>query len=76
MQRSTIEMHKYVWVWMAIFTALAASFPVAIMRVSATNKFAAQPMNSLTCHGQVATHRTVTQFTTCVQLKAAANPPH
>lgn len=69
MQEPSIKMHKYVWGCVAIFAAFAASFPVAMMRVSQTDKFAGQPINSLTCEGQMPTQRTVTQFTTCVQLK-------
>lgn len=76
MQDSTIKMHKYVWGWVAIFAAFAASFPAAMMRVSQTDKFADQPLNSLTCEGQMPIQRTVTQFATCVQLKPTLNPAH
>ena len=76
MQHSSLKMHKYVWVWLAVFAAFAASFPVAMMRVSQTDKFAGQPLNSWTCEGQVPVQRTVTPFATCVQLKPTSNSAH
>lgn len=73
MQHPSFKMHKYVWAWVAVFSAFAASFPVAMMRVSQTEKFAGQPLNSLACKGQMPTQRTVTQFASCVQLKPTSN---
>jgi hypothetical protein len=69
-------MHKYVWIWLTVFAAFTASFPVAMMRVSQTDKFVGQPLNSLTCEGQMPTQRSITQFATCAQLKLKSNPAH
>ena len=76
MQDFTIKMHKYIVGWVAIFAAFSVSFPVAMMRVSQTDKFAGQPLNSLTCEGQLPTQRTVTHFATCTQLKPIASSTH
>lgn len=76
MQDYTIKMHKYIAGWVAIFVVFAVSFPVAMMRVSQTDKFAGQPLNSLTCEGQMPTQRAVTQFATCTQLKPRASSTH
>jgi hypothetical protein len=71
---SSLKMHKYVWGGIAIFIAFAASFPLAILRVSQTSKFAGQPFNSLTCEGAQPGQRTVTKFATCIQGASAVNP--
>lgn len=71
MHHSTIKLHTYIWGWVAILAAFAASFPIAMMRVSQTAKFAAQPLNSWTCEGQLPPQRTVTQFATCAQKTMA-----
>ena len=76
MQYSTCKMHKYIWGWVVIFAAFAGSLPIAMMRVSQTDKFADQPLNSWTCEGQMPTQRTVTQFSTCTQLKTTSNSAH
>lgn len=73
MQTTTFKLHKYVWGWAAIFAAFAASFPIAMIRVSQTDKFAGQPFNSLTCEGQVPAQRSITQFASCSQLQTSSN---
>jgi hypothetical protein len=70
MQSSKQIMHRSVLGWLVIFAAFAASFPIAMMRVSQTAQFAGQPVKSLTCKGQHSSQRTITQFQTCVQLNA------
>ena len=67
MQHPSFKMHKYVWAWVTVFATFTVSFPVAMMRVSQTDKFVGQPLNSLTCEGQMPTQRAVTQFATCAQ---------
>lgn len=74
MHYPNLKMHKYIWIWLAVFAAFAASFPIAMIRVSQTDKFAGQPLNSWTCNGQVPSQRTVTQFASCVQLTPTSNP--
>lgn len=76
MHHSSFKMHKYIWVWVAVFAAFTASFPIAMMRVSQTDKFAGQPLNSWTCQGQVPSQRAVIQFATCAQLKPGSNLAH
>lgn len=34
------ELHKYVWIMVGVFGLVAASFPIAMMRVSKDKKFA------------------------------------
>lgn len=70
MQNCTLKMQKYVLGWIAIFVAFVASFPLAMIRVSQSEKFSGQPLNSLTCTGQVPAERSVTEFTDCTQLNA------
>lgn len=76
MKDHTVKMHKYVGGWVAIFAAFSASFPVAMIRVSQTDKFAGQPFNSLTCEGQMPIQRAVMQFATCTQLKPTSSSKH
>lgn len=71
--KTSINLHKYIWAWVAVFAAFVVSFPIAMMRVSKTDKFAGQPFKSLTCEGQTPTQQTVTQFSNCAQLNAASN---
>gem|GEM_PF-4010750 len=65
-------MHKYILGWAVIFAAFVVSFPMAMMRVSNTDKFAGQPFKSKTCEGEIPTQPTVTQFATCAQLQATS----
>ncbi|WP_348256387.1 hypothetical protein [Leptolyngbya sp. PL-A3] len=76
MKHSSFKMHKYVWAWVAIFAAFAASFPMAMLRVSQTEKFAGQPFKSLTCEGQSPTQQQITQFSSCAQLNLEASSAH
>lgn len=48
-------LHKYVWIMAGVFGLIAASFPIAMMRVSQDKKFAAynSHVKSLTPEGEL-----------------------
>jgi hypothetical protein len=48
---STQRMHQIVWSFIAVFTACAVTFPVAMMRVSQMDKFKGSHIKSWTERG-------------------------
>jgi hypothetical protein len=54
---SSRELHKYVWMMVGVFVLIAATFPIALMRVSKEKKFAAYNfhLKSLTPEGKLPT---------------------
>ncbi len=64
-------MHNYIWGWASLLMVFAATFPLAMTRVSGTKQFAQQPFSSKSCAGQSFPDRTVISFWQCAQLKAA-----
>ncbi len=46
-------MHKYVWILVGIWTLLAVTFPIALKRVSQSDKFTGFHVKSLTLEGQL-----------------------
>jgi hypothetical protein len=68
MERSTVWMHKYIWGWVGLFSAMVATLPIAMHRVSQTEKFAGQAVVSWTCEGKLAPEKTVTKFVHCAKL--------
>ena len=64
------KMHQYILGGVGLFLAFAATLPIAMMRVSKTDKFAEQPFTSLTCEGQQPPGREVVTFETCAQMQA------
>jgi hypothetical protein len=54
---SSRELHKYVWMMVGVFVLIAATFPIALMRVSKDKKFAAYNfhLKSLTPEGKLPT---------------------
>lgn len=71
---STLKMHRYIIGWVGIVIAFSATFPIAMMRVSQTEKFAGQPFNSLTCDGQKAYQRQMVAFSDCAAMKVEPLP--
>ena len=65
---STVKMHQYILGWVGVFIAFGITLPIAMMRVSQTEKFTEQPFNSFTCEGQVPDNRVVVKFQSCAQL--------
>jgi hypothetical protein len=59
------QLHSYVIGGVVVFTAIAATFPMAMSRVSETKKLAGQPVRSLDCHGKP-TKAAVDWLQTCV----------
>jgi hypothetical protein len=47
------KMHELVWVLVAVFTAIAASFPIAMLRVSKEAKFHGSHVISLSDAGEL-----------------------
>lgn len=74
MKHSTLPLHKYVAGWLVLLAAFAVTFPVAMSRVANSKAFPGQPLNSLTCEGQVPAQPTLTQFSSCAKLKVAVKP--
>ena len=74
----TTKMHRYIWAWLGVVAAFAATFPIAMLRVSQTENFVDQPLNSWTCAGQEADQRQVVTFSQCAAMKvkpvSAASP--
>jgi hypothetical protein len=68
MERSTVWMHKYIWGWVLLFSAIVGSFSIAMHRVSQTEKFAGQAVVSWTCEGKTPSEKTVTKFVDCAKL--------
>lgn len=68
MKDSSLRMHKYVWGGVVIFSAFCVTFPIAMARVSQSEKFLGQPLKSLTCNGKIPDQQIVTQFSSCVQI--------
>jgi hypothetical protein len=72
---STLKMHKYVWGLIIVMGGFILTFPLAIFRVSSTEKFAGQPFNSQTCESkQPKKRKVVSWLATCSQLSAAPLP--
>jgi hypothetical protein len=65
----TLKLHRYIVGWVGLFIACSVTLPLAMLRVSKTEKFAEQPFNSLTCEGQIPGSRSVTKFFTCAQMQ-------
>jgi hypothetical protein len=51
------KMHKVVWILVGVFTAIALSFPVAMLRVSKEVKFKGSHVISLTEQGALQTKK-------------------
>jgi osmotically-inducible protein OsmY len=52
-QKSTMKMHQGVFALTGLMAIFAATFAMAIVRVSQTEKFAGQPFHSQTCESKV-----------------------
>ncbi|MER3436079.1 MAG: hypothetical protein C4288_22610 [Leptolyngbya sp. ERB_1_1] len=70
MQVSTQKMQRYVLAWVGLFVAFAATYPIAMMRVSQTQKFTGQAFNSQTCETkpQSGSRAVVSWLETCRNL--------
>jgi hypothetical protein len=65
------KMHNYIWGWAGFQMVFAATFPVAMIRISGTQQFAQQPFSSKNCAGSNSSNRAVTSFWQCAQLKVS-----
>jgi hypothetical protein len=67
---NTLKMHKYILGWVSLFIVFGITFPIAMARVSQTEKFAGQAVKSLECNGQSQKMRAVVSWTeTCRQMQ-------
>ncbi len=72
---STLKMHKYVWGLIIVMGGFVLTFPLAILRVGSTEKFAGQPFNSQTCEGkQLKERKVVSWLKDCSQMSVAPLP--
>ncbi len=51
----THSMHKYILGWVGIMIAFGVTFPIAMVRVSQSEKFPGQSVKSLKCDGKFQT---------------------
>jgi hypothetical protein len=70
------KMQRYVLGWVGLLVAFAATYPIAMQRVSQTDKFVAQPLNSNDCAGATLKSRQVVEFSTCAQMKVKPVAQH
>jgi hypothetical protein len=73
--KSLPQLHLYIIGWMSLLIAFGITLFWAMNRVSQTEKFTAQPFNSLTCAGQSPGDRTIVTFQTCAQMQVKPLPP-
>jgi hypothetical protein len=73
-KNSTIEMHKIVLGLTGVMSIFAISIPIAMLRVSATQKFAGQPLKSQTCATQTPVTRKVLSWLECSRMNVAPLP--
>jgi hypothetical protein len=72
MKNSKSQMHYIVLGLTSVMGAIAVSIPIAMSRVSQTDKFAGQPFNSQTCEAINPAQRQVTSWLeTCRHLSVA-----
>lgn len=70
---NTLKMHKYILSWVAVFIAFGVTFPIAMARVSQTDKFSGQAIKSLECNGKTSKARSVVSWLeTCSQMQVEA----
>lgn len=70
---NTLKMHKYVLGWVTVFMAFGITFPIAMVRVSQTEKFTGQAIKSLECNGKSVKARSVVSWLeTCSQMQVEA----
>jgi hypothetical protein len=73
-KNSTTQMHKIVLSLAGVMSIFAISIPIAMLRVSATQKFAGQPLRSQTCTTQTPVERKVVGWLECSRLNVAPLP--
>jgi hypothetical protein len=62
---NTQKMHRYIWGWAGLMVAFAATFPLAMVRVSATHKLPQQYLVSESCTSHDKTAKVATSFFGC-----------
>ncbi|NJR38879.1 MAG: hypothetical protein HC781_08635 [Leptolyngbyaceae cyanobacterium CSU_1_4] len=70
---NTLKMHKYILIWVGILITFGITFPIAMARVSQTEKFSGQAIKSLGCNGKsLKTRSVVSWLETCSQMQVEA----
>lgn len=68
---NSLKMHKYILGWVGLLLAFGVTYPIAMMRVSQSEKFVGQAVKSLECSGKSQKARSVVSWTeTCSQMQA------
>ncbi len=62
MQNSSARMHQCIFGLVGLMAMFAVTIPIAMQRVSSTEKFANQPFNSQTCEAQKPEKRRVVSW--------------
>jgi hypothetical protein len=70
-KNSPTQMHKIVLGLTGLMSLFAISIPIAMLRVSATQKFAGQPLRSQTCATQTPIDRKVLSWIECSRMNVA-----
>jgi hypothetical protein len=72
-----LKMHRYILGWVALLLAFGITYPIAMARVSQTEKFTGQALKSLACNGKSQKARSVVSWLeTCrpMQVEALKKP--
>jgi hypothetical protein len=67
----TLNMHRYIVGWAALMAMFGITFPIAMIRVSQSEKFVGQAVKSLDCDGkfQVSQAEVVSWMETCSKMQ-------
>jgi hypothetical protein len=67
----TLNMHKYIVGWVVLMAAFGITFPIAMFRVSQSDKFIGQSVKSLDCDGkfQATQAKVVSWVDTCRNMR-------
>jgi hypothetical protein len=69
---NTRKMHQFILGWVGLLLAFGVTYPIAMARVSQTEKFTGQALKSLECNGKSQKERSVvTWMETCRQMQVA-----
>jgi hypothetical protein len=73
-KNSTTQMHKIVLSLTGVMSLFVITIPLAMLRVSATQQFAGQPLRSQTCAAHTPIKRKVLSWLECARMRVAPLP--
>jgi hypothetical protein len=73
-KNSTAQMHKIVLGLAGVMSLFVITIPLAMLRVSATQKFAGQPLRSQTCEAHTPISRKVLSWLECARMNVPPLP--